>query len=506
MEKVLVIDFGSQYTRLLARRIREAGVYSEVIDPGGYPDITKVRAIILSGGPKSVLNEDALNVPKWVYESNLPVLGICYGMQKLTVDFGGKVEKTSVAEYGKTKINLLSENKLTKGLKKSFIVWMSHGDSVIVMPKNSEVFAITDNKIVAGYRLKDKDIYAVQFHPEVSHTEFGKNIIENFLFDVCGLKKEWNLSKFIERKINEIKEKIGNSNAIIGLSGGVDSSVAAVLVHKAIGNRLKAVFVDHGFLRMNERKEVEDIFSTILKDNLIILDESEKFLKDLNGISDPETKRKIIGERFIRAFEIEAKKHKAKYLIQGTIYSDVIESAASGNKTAKIKSHHNVGGLPERMELKIVEPLREVFKDEVRKIGEILGIKRSVLYRHPFPGPGLAIRIIGEINEEKLSILKKADKIFMDILKESGWYDKIWQAFAVLTDTRSVGVIGDERSYGYVLALRAVNSVEGMTADWSKIPYEILERVSNKITGEVKGIGRVVYDITSKPPATIEWE
>ncbi len=507
MEKILLIDFGSQYTQLLARRVREAGAYSEVIDPFGKMDLSNVKGIILSGGPKSVKDEDALKVPNLVYDSNLPILGICYGMQSITVDFGGKVEKTGISEYGKTRIKLTKTNDLVKGLKDSFVVWMSHGDSVVEVPKNSEVFAITKNSIVAGYKIKNKNIYALQFHPEVVHTEFGKEIIKNFVFEICKVQQRWDLKNFVDLKVKEIKDKIGDNKAIIGLSGGVDSSVAAVLAHKAIGNNLKAVFVDHGLIRMDEEKEVRDIFSKILKDNLIVVDAKNQFLSKLNGVKDPEKKRKIIGEEFIRVFEGEAKKYKGlKFLVQGTIYSDVIESAASGSKTSKIKSHHNVGGLPDKMDLEIVEPLRELFKDEVRKLGEILKIPKSILYRHPFPGPGLAIRIIGDITQEKLDILKKADKIFIDTLKDTGWYDKVWQAFVVLTDVKSVGVVGDERSYEYVLALRAVNSVEGMTADWSKIPYEILEEVSSRITGEVQQVGRVVYDITSKPPATIEWE
>ena len=507
MEKILVVDFGSQYTQLLTRRIREIGVYSQVVTPFKSIDFTEVRGIILSGGPKSVKDDDALKVPENIYSSGIPILGVCYGMQRITVDFGGEVEKTGLAEYGKTRIRTLDNSQIFENVDSSFIAWMSHSDSVVKLPKDSTVIAVTENSVIAGYKIKSKDIYSLQFHPEVAHTEFGKKIIENFVFKVCNLKPNWSLKKFVDLKVKELKEKMGNFGAIIGLSGGVDSSVAAVLAYKAIGENLKAVFVDHGLVRMGEIEEVKSIFSKTLGKNLIVVDAEKDFLSKLKGVVDPERKRKIIGEEFIRAFEGEAKKYKnIKYLVQGTIYSDVIESAASGSTTAKIKSHHNVGGLPEKIGFEILEPLRELFKDEVRKLGEILGIPKSVLYRHPFPGPGLAIRIIGEITENKLEILKKADKIFMDTLKAENWYYKTWQAFAVLTDVKTVGVVGDERNYEYVLALRAVNSVEGMTADWSKIPYDILEKVSNRITGEVREVGRVVYDITSKPPATIEWE
>jgi GMP synthase (glutamine-hydrolysing) len=507
MEKILVVDFGSQYTQLLARMIREVGVYSQVVDPFRKMAFNEVKGIILSGGPKSVKDDNALKVPENVYSSGIPILGVCYGMQRITVDFGGEVERTGLAEYGKTKIKIVENSQIFEGVDSTFTAWMSHSDSVVNLPKDSTAIAVTENSVIAGYKIKNKDIYSLQFHPEVAHTQFGNKIIENFVFKVCNLKPNWSLEKFVDLKVEELKEKMGDSGAIIGLSGGVDSSVAAVLVHKAIGKNLKAVFVDHGLVRMGEVEEVKNIFSKTLGENLIIVDSKRDFLSKLKGVVDPERKRKIIGEEFIRAFEGEAKKYKdIKYLVQGTIYSDVIESAASGSKTSKIKSHHNVGGLPEKIGFEIVEPLRELFKDEVRKLGEILDIPKSVLYRHPFPGPGLAIRIIGEITEKKLEILKKADKIFIDTLKSENWYYKIWQAFAVLTDVKTVGVVGDERNYEYVLALRAVNSVEGMTADWSKIPYDILEKASNRITGEIREVGRVVYDITSKPPATIEWE
>ncbi|GAB6189869.1 glutamine-hydrolyzing GMP synthase [Marinitoga arctica] len=502
MKKVFIVDFGSQYTQLLARRIREIGVYSEVIQYDEKPN-DEIGAIILSGGPNSVNDENSLPLPNWVLNSEKPILGICYGFQLLAKNLDGTVKKTNISEYGKTEIELL-DNIIFNDIPKKIITWMSHGDSVTKPPKNSKVIAKTKNNIYAAIKFSEK-IYGFQFHPEVIHTEYGCKMLMNFLFNVANLEKNWSLNSFIEDKINEIKDEIGNKKAIIALSGGVDSSVAAVLVHNAIGKNLKAVFVNHGLLRLNEEKEVKNIFNELLGINLSIIDAKERFITKLKNVTNPEVKRKIIGEEFIRVFENEAK-DDYNFLIQGTIYSDVIESAASGKKTAKIKSHHNVGGLPENINLKIIEPLRNLFKDEVRKIGEILNIPKYILYRHPFPGPGLAIRIIGEVTEEKLNILKKADSIFIDVLKKRNWYNKVWQAFTVLTPIKTVGVVGDERSYDYVLAIRSVDSVEGMTANWSKIPFEILEEASNRITNEVIGIGRVVYDITSKPPSTIEWE
>lgn len=503
MKKVIIIDYGSQYTQLLARRIRELGIYSEVIHFDEIPQQDEVGAIILSGGPKSVNDTDALPLPQWVLNLDKPILGVCYGLQLLSKKLGGKVEKTEISEYGKTEIKIF-DDALFNNIPRNIIVWMSHGDSVVLLPKNSSVIAKTKNNIYAAIKFSN-NIYGLQFHPEVKNTEFGNRVIENFLFNVAKLKKNWSLNYYIEQKIEEIRNEINGKKAIIALSGGVDSSVATVLVHKAIGKNLKAVFVNHGLLRLNEEVEVKKIFNDLIGINLTVIDAKQRFLDKLKGIIEPEKKRKIIGEEFIRVFE-EVSKKDYDYLIQGTIYSDVIESAASGKSTAKIKSHHNVGGLPEDIDFKIIEPLKYLFKDEVRKIGEILGIPNHILYRHPFPGPGLAIRVIGEITQEKLNILKKADHIFIETLKKYNWYDKVWQAFTVLTPIKTVGVVGDERNYDYVLAIRSVNSVEGMTADWSKIPFEILEEVSTKITNEVKGIGRVVYDITSKPPATIEWE
>ncbi|OAA31555.1 GMP synthase [Kosmotoga arenicorallina S304] len=506
MKKVVVVDYGSQYTQLIARRLRELKVYSEVVHHTEDIDPVDAIGVILSGGPKSVTTEGAPDLPKWFYKIDVPVLGICYGMQLLVKSFGGKVAKTEAAEYGRTEIKILKPSLILDTLPENFIVWMSHGDSVIESPCNFEVLVETENKIPAALCSEDRRIWALQFHPEVKHTEYGTKIIKNFLFNICHAEQNWTMERFLEDKISEIQETVRDNRAILGLSGGVDSSVAAVLVHRAIGDRLTNIFVDHGLLRLSEALEVPEVFRDKLGLNLDVVHAKERFLRKLKGVTDPEEKRKIIGEEFIRVFEKEAKRVGGEFLVQGTIYSDVIESAASGKETAKIKSHHNVGGLPEKMNLKIIEPLRNLFKDEVRKLGELLGIPYEILYRHPFPGPGLGIRIIGEITEEKLQILKEADSIFIQVLKEKGWYERTWQAFAVLLSSKSVGVVGDERAYDYVIALRAVNSVEGMTADWSKIPHEILDEVSRRICNSVKGAGRVVYDITSKPPATIEWE
>jgi len=506
VKKIVVVDYGSQYTQLIARRLRELEVYSEVIHHTEDTSLEDVVGVILSGGPNSVTVEGAPDLPNWFQKVKVPVMGICYGMQLLVKNFGGKVDKTEAAEYGRTEIRTLKHSSIFENVPRNFNVWMSHGDSVVNIPENFDVLAETENNIPAALCSKDKRIWTLQFHPEVRHTEHGMDIIENFLFNICRAERSWTMKKFLEEKISEIRETVGDSKTILGLSGGVDSSVAAVLVHKAIGKRLINIFVDHGLLRLNEEQEVPNVFRDKLGLNLDVVHAKDRFLNRLQGVIEPEEKRKIIGKEFIRVFEKEAKRVGGEFLVQGTIYSDVIESAASGKETAKIKSHHNVGGLPEKMNLKIIEPLRYLFKDEVRKLGELLGIPHEILYRHPFPGPGLGIRIIGEITEEKLNILKEADAIFIRTLKEKGWYERIWQAFAVLLSSKSVGVVGDERAYDYVIALRAVNSVEGMTADWSKIPHEILDEISRRICNSVKGAGRVVYDITSKPPATIEWE
>jgi GMP synthase (glutamine-hydrolysing) len=507
MSKILIFDFGSQYTQLLARRIRELGVFSEVVQVEDKVSYEEVSGIILSGGPDSVYAEDSLKIPEEIFDLDLPILGICYGMHALAKKLGGDIKREKVREYGRTRLLNLKKDRLFNDIPEKFIVWMSHSDSVVALPENAEIIAKTENNIIAGFEIKEKNIFAIQFHPEVMHSEYGNDMLENFVIQICHVSDTWSLKDFEDEKIIEIKEVVGNKKAIIGLSGGVDSSVASVLMHKAIGNNLKAVFVDHGLLRLNEATEVKKIFHEMFGLDLTVVDAKERFLNKLKGVTDPEQKRKIIGEEFVRVFEEEAiKDPDYEFLVQGTIYSDVIESAASGKKTAKIKTHHNVGGLPEKMNLKILEPLRELFKDEVRKLGELLSIPKHILYRHPFPGPGLSIRVLGEITEEKLEILKHVDDVYIRTLKETGWYEKVWQAFPVLTPLRTVGVVGDVRSYDYVVALRAVDSIEGMTADWSRIPFEVLELVSSRITNEVDNVGRIVYDITSKPPATIEWE
>ncbi|HEY8540854.1 MAG TPA: glutamine-hydrolyzing GMP synthase [Pseudothermotoga sp.] len=503
--KIIVVDYGSQYTQLIARVIRELGYYSQVVQFDEDIEISDIGALVLSGGPASVYEKDAPRLPKWFDRYRGKVLGICYGMQLISHELGGIVEPGIVAEYGRTQIQIVDKDLIFSEIEDQQTVWMSHGDHVKKLPDNFRVTAKSKDGIIAA-ATDDKRFWLLQFHPEVRHTARGRDIIENFLSKICGLSPNWNLEDFIKQKVDELKEQLAGKKVIAALSGGVDSSVACVLVHKAIGENLLNVFVDHGLLRKNEENEVPRVFREMLGLNLIKIDARDLFREKLRGISDPETKRKIIGEQFIRVFEKQAQNYGATHLVQGTIYSDVIESAHSGKKTASIKSHHNVGGLPKKMNLQIVEPLRNLFKDEVRIVGEILGIPRSIIHRQPFPGPGLGVRIVGEITQEKLEILKEADSILIETLKETGWYEKTWQAFAVLLPVKSVGVRGDQRAYDYVLALRSVDSVEGMTADWSRLPHEILDLVSRRILNSVKGIGRVVYDISSKPPATIEWE
>jgi len=503
--KVIVVDYGSQYTQLIARVIRELGYYSQVVQYDEEIDTSEIGAVVLSGGPASVYEENAPKLPKWFDRYKGKVLGICYGMQLVSHELGGIVERGEVAEYGRTEIELVDADLIFSQIEDKQTVWMSHGDHVKKLPVGFRVLAKSKDGIIAA-ATDDKRFWLLQFHPEVRHTVRGREIIGNFLSKICGLSANWNLEDFIKQKIEELKIQLSGKKVIAALSGGVDSSVACVLVHRAIGGNLLNVFVDHGLLRKNEENEVPRVFKQMLGLNLVKIDARELFLEKLKGVTDPERKRKIIGEQFIRVFEKQAQDYGATHLVQGTIYSDVIESAHSGKRTAAIKSHHNVGGLPERMNLEIVEPLRNLFKDEVRIVGEILGIPRSIIHRQPFPGPGLGVRIVGEITQEKLAILKEADSIFIDTLKETGWYEKTWQAFAVLLPVRSVGVRGDQRAYDYVLALRSVDSVEGMTADWSRLPHEVLDLVSRRILNTVKGIGRVVYDISSKPPATIEWE
>ena len=504
LEKVLIVDYGSQYTQLIARRVRELGVFSEIISSDSTIDPNLYDLVILSGGPMSVYEEDAPSLPEWFHSFQGRVLAICYGMQLLSKELGGKVVR-GIGEYGRTKVRIVKDDLLFDGLPKEFLVWMSHGDRVEELPKDFYVTSKTEKGVIASATDHEK-YWLLQFHPEVHHTEYGKEILRNFLFKIGKLKGDWRLENVVQSRINLIKNTIGNSKAIMALSGGVDSTVAGAMVQRAIGDNFIGVFVDHGLLREGEREEIVYSLKDKMNMNIVVVDAKERFLDGLKGVVDPERKRKIIGETFIRVFEEVAKEFKAEFLVQGTIYPDVVESAGSGKNTSRIKSHHNVGGLPEKMGLKIVEPLRDFFKDEVRKIGKILEIPDEILKRHPFPGPGLAVRIIGEVTEERLRILRKVDRIFLETLKKWNLYDKVWQAFAVLLPVRSVGVKGDRRSYGYVVALRAVDSVDGMTADWVRFPHDFLDEASKRITGEVPEVSRVVYDVTMKPPATIEWE
>lgn len=510
MKKVLIVDFGSQYTQLIGRRIRELGVYSEIVPYYRVEEeIEKEKplALILSGGPRSVYEKDALTLPVEILGSGIPVLGICYGHQLIAHLLGGKVQKATSREYGFTQLFARERDGLLKGLDEEIRVWMSHGDVVLKAPEGFTVTGYTENTPVAVMENREKGIYGVQFHPEVYHTEKGIKIFENFLFHLSGIEKNWELGDFISRKIEEIRKRVGNSRAICALSGGVDSTVAAVMVSRAIGDKLTCIFVNNGLLRKDEFENNMKTFTEKLSLNVIGVDAKERFLKALEGVTDPEKKRKIIGNLFVEIFEEEAARiGDVEFLVQGTTYPDVIESASVKGPAAVIKTHHNVGGLPEKMRLKLIEPLRELFKDEVREIGRRLGIDEHFIRKHPFPGPGLAVRILGEVTEERLRKLREADAIVVEEIERAGLYDHLWQAFAILVPVKTVGVMGDLRTYEEVIALRLVQSVDGMTADWFLPPKEVLTRISTRIVNEVKGINRVVLDITSKPPATIEWE
>ncbi len=511
MEKVLILDFGSQYTQLIARKVRELAVYSE-IQPFNYPlekikNDPSIKALILSGGPSSVYAKNAPRPSGEIFELGLPVLGICYGLQLIAYLLHGEVDRAARREYGRADLFFQPGEPLFKGLSSPTQVWMSHGDHLTKLPRGFEVIGHTANSPIAAIAHRERNIYGLQFHPEVYHTSHGKEILANFLFEICGLKGDWSTESFIETAIKKIRQTVGNKRVLLGLSGGVDSSVAAVLIHKAIGDQLTCMFIDTGLLRANEGEEVEQVFRENFHIQLVTIDASDVFLRRLQGIVDPEEKRKIIGRTFIEIFEQEAQKlGKFDFLAQGTLYPDVIESVSFKGPSATIKSHHNVGGLPEKMHFQLLEPLRELFKDEVRAVGRKLGLPEHIIGRHPFPGPGLAVRILGEITKERLEILRRADSIYIEELRSNKLYEEIWQAFAVLLPVQSVGVMGDERTYENVLALRAVTSTDGMTADWFEMPYPVLARISNRIINEVKGINRVVYDISSKPPATIEWE
>ena len=510
MDRVLILDFGSQYTQLIARRVRELRVYSE-IHPFHMP-VTEIqafrpKALILSGSPASIYQPNAPKPDPRILDLGLPILGICYGLCVLTDFCGGEVSRAARREYGPADLLVDQAGDLFTDLLPSLRVWMSHGDKVDVLPSVFQVLAHTSNSSYAALRHRERPFFGVQFHPEVVHTPQGKEILANFLFKIAGCEPTWDMKSFVASSVEKIREQVGNGRVICALSGGVDSSVAALLVHRAIGDRLNCVFVDNGLLRMNEAAQVVDTFGTHLGLNLISVDATDRFLKALAGVTDPERKRKIIGAEFIAVFEEEAKRlGKIDFLAQGTLYPDVIESVSVKGPSVTIKTHHNVGGLPEKMGFKLVEPLRELFKDEVREVGRELGLPDTILWRQPFPGPGLAVRILGELTREGLTLLRRADMIVEEEIRKAGLYRDIWQAFAVLLPIQTVGVMGDERTYEHVVALRAVHSQDGMTADWVRLPYDVLATISSRIANEVKGVNRVVYDVSSKPPSTIEWE
>jgi GMP synthase (glutamine-hydrolysing) len=518
-QKILILDFGSQYTQLIARRVREANVYCELhswdVDDAFIREFNPA-GVILSGGPNSVYENETPKAPQAVFELGVPVFGICYGMQTMAAQLGGKVENAAKREFGYAEIRARGHSALFRDIEDRsndeghglLDVWMSHGDKVTELPPGFKLIASNASTPIAGMADEERKFYAVQFHPEVTHTLQGKALLSRFVHDICGCGHDWNMPDYIEEAIGRIRSEVGSDQVILGLSGGVDSSVAAALIHRAIGDQLTCVFVDNGLLRLNEAEQVMETFAKNLGVKVIHVDASAKFLGDLAGVTDPEAKRKIIGREFVEVFQQEsAKLPQAKWLAQGTIYPDVIESAGAKTKKAHtIKSHHNVGGLPETLKLKLLEPLRELFKDEVRELGVALGLPHDMVYRHPFPGPGLGVRILGEVKREYADLLRRADAIFIEELRASGWYEKTSQAFAVFLPVKSVGVMGDGRTYEYVVALRAVQTQDFMTAHWAELPYTLLGKVSNRIINEVRGINRVVYDISGKPPATIEWE
>jgi GMP synthase (glutamine-hydrolysing) len=508
---ILIIDFGSQYNQLIARRVREYHVYCQIVPPTiSIDQIRKLKpeGIILSGGPASIYESKSPKTSPEIFDLGVPILGICYGMQFMVDALGGKVKKSEQREYGFAELVIKSNSKIFKGIVKTSSCWMSHGDSIKTLPSGFTAIAKTKNTPIAAMTHTKRRFYGLQFHPEVDHTEHGKKMLRNFLMDICSCKKSWTMSSFAKETIKEIQADVGNKKVILGLSGGVDSSVAAVLIHKAIGKNLTCIFVDNGLLRKNEAAKLKIILKQHLQINIRFVNAKKKFLTELDGVTDPEKKRKIIGRVFMEVFEAEAKKIKgAEFLGQGTLYPDIIESqSAFGGPTSVIKSHHNVGGLPKNMKLKLVEPLKYLFKDEVRKLGKALGLPDELVWRQPFPGPGLAIRILGEITTKRLSILREVDAILIDEIKANKYYRRLWQSFAVLLPLKSVGVMGDKRTYENIIAIRAVTSKDAMTADWARLPHRLLGTISNRIINEVSGVNRVVYDISSKPPSTIEWE